>query len=154
MTPKGGYFPVLAGIGLSALVSFLVSSVLLRRFGSFEDESIQEAQVRVDELKGKKAFSAISRDQSVKKIIFACDAGMGSSAMGASVLRRKIKEAGLDIQVVNTAVNEIPKDADIVIAHKELAERVKAVAPNAKHIFIEAFVNNPIYDEIVENLKK
>jgi len=153
MTPKGGYFPVLAGIGLSALVSFLVSSVLLRRFGSFEDESIQEAQVRVDELKGKKAFSAISRDQSVKKIIFACDAGMGSSAMGASVLRRKIKEAGLDIQVVNTAVNEIPKDADIVIAHKELAERVKAVAPNAKHIFIEAFVNNPIYDEIVENLK-
>jgi len=79
---------------------------------------------------------------------------MGSSAMGASVLRRKIKEAGLDIQVVNTAVNEIPKDADIVIAHKELAERVKAVAPNAKHIFIEAFVNNPIYDEIVENLKK
>ena len=154
MTPKGGYFPVLAGIGLSALVSFLVSSVLLRRFGSFEDESIQEAQVRVDELKGKKAFSAISRDQSVKKVIFACDAGMGSSAMGASVLRRKIKEAGLDIQVVNTAVNEIPKDADIVIAHKELAERVKAVAPNAKHIFIEAFVNNPIYDEIVENLKK
>jgi len=64
MTPKGGYFPVLAGIGLSALVSFLVSSVLLRRFGSFEDESIQEAQVRVDELKGKKPsapFPGISR---------------------------------------------------------------------------------------------
>ena len=79
---------------------------------------------------------------------------MGSSAMGASILRKKIKEAGLDIQVVNAAINEIPKDADIVIAHKELSERVQAASPDAEHIFIEAFVNNPIYDEIVENLKK
>lgn len=154
MTPKGGYFPVLAGIGISAVVSFLVSSLLLKRFGSFEDEGIQDAQLRVDELKGRKAYSAISKEQAVKKIVFACDGGMGSSAMGASVLRRKIREAGLDIQVINTAINEIPGDADIVIAHRELSERVRAASPDSEHIFIEAFMNNPIYDEIVENLKK
>ena len=152
MTPKGGYFPALAGIGISAIVSFLVSSVLLKRFGSFEDEGIYEAQERVEQLKGKR-YSAIAKEQAVKKIVFACDGGMGSSAMGASILRKKIKEAGLDIQVVNAAINEIPKDADIVIAHKELSERVQAASPDAEHIFIEAFVNNPIYDEIVENLK-
>ncbi|MGI5859625.1 MAG: PTS mannitol transporter subunit IICB [Tepidanaerobacteraceae bacterium] len=154
MTPKGGYLPVLAGIGISALVSFMMSSVLLRRFGSYEDESIHDAQDRVDQLKGKKAYSAVSKEQSVKKIVFACDGGMGSSAMGASILRKKVKEAGLDIKVVNAAINEIPNDADIVIAHRELAERVQNASPRTEHIFIEAFVNNPIYDEIVENLKK
>ncbi|NLZ53628.1 MAG: PTS mannitol transporter subunit IICB, partial [Thermoanaerobacteraceae bacterium] len=154
MTPKGGYLPVLAGIGISALVSFLMSSVLLKRFGSYEDESIQEAQERVDQLKGKRAYSAISKEQTVNKIVFACDGGMGSSAMGASILRKKIKEAGLNIKVVNVAIHEIPGDADIVIAHRELSERVQAASPKAEHIFIEAFVNNPIYDEIVENLKK
>lgn len=151
---KGGYLPVLAGIGISALVSFMMSSVLLRRFGSYEDESIHDAQDRVDQLKGKKAYSAVSKEQSVKKIVFACDGGMGSSAMGASILRKKVKEAGLDIKVVNAAINEIPNDADIVIAHRELAERVQNASPRTEHIFIEAFVNNPIYDEIVENLKK
>ncbi|HHV19547.1 MAG TPA: PTS mannitol transporter subunit IICBA [Thermoanaerobacterales bacterium] len=154
MTPKGGYLPVLAGIGISALVSFMMSSVLLRRFGSYEDESIHDAQDRVDQLKGKKAYSAVSKEQSVKKIVFACDGGMGSSAMGASILRKKVKEAGLDIKVVNAAINEIPNDADIVIAHRELAERVQNASPRTEHIFIEAFVNNTIYDEIVENLKK
>jgi PTS system mannitol-specific IIC component len=154
MTPKGGYLPVLAGIGISALVSFMMSSVLLRRFGSYEDESIHYAQDRVDQLKGKKAYSAVSKEQSVKKIVFACDGGMGSSAMGASILRKKVKEAGLAIKVVNAAINEIPNDADIVIAHRELAERVQNASPRTEHIFIEAFVNNPIYDEIVENLKK
>ncbi len=154
MTPKGGYLPVLAGIGISALVSFMMSSVLLRRFGSYEDESIHDAQDRVDQLKGKKAYSAVSKEQSVKKIVFACDGGMGSSAMGASILRKKVKEAGLAIKVVNAAINEIPNDADIVIAHRELAERVQNASPRTEHIFIEAFVNNTIYDEIVENLKK
>ena len=154
MTPKGGYFPVLAGIGLSALVSFLVSSVILKKYGSHEDDSIYDAQDKVDQLKGKKAYSAVSKKQTIDKIVFACDGGMGSSAMGASILRKKIKEAGLDIKVINAAIHEIPSDADIVIAHKELAERAQAASPNAEHIFIEAFVNNPIYDEIVENLKK
>lgn len=154
MTPKGGYFPVLAGIFVSALVSFAASVILLRKFGSYEDESIYEAQEKVDELKGKKAYSAVSKDQPVRKIAFACDAGMGSSAMGASILRKKINEAGLKVQVINTAINEIPKDADIVICHKELAERVKAASPKAEHIFIETFINNPVYDEIVENLKE
>ncbi|MDI3481578.1 MAG: mannitol system or component [Tepidanaerobacteraceae bacterium] len=90
----------------------------------------------------------------MQKIVFACDGGMGSSAMGASVLRKKIQRAGLDVKVVHAAINEIPPDADIVISHKELTARAKAAAPGAEHISIEAFVNNPVYDEIVERLKK
>ncbi|MCP6558937.1 hypothetical protein NL501_27335, partial [Klebsiella pneumoniae] len=41
----------------------------------------------------------------VQHVIFACDAGMGSSAMGASMLRNKFKKAGLEnIEVTNTAI--------------------------------------------------
>ncbi|WP_041423800.1 PTS mannitol transporter subunit IICB [Thermosediminibacter oceani] len=153
MAPKGGLLPVLAGITLSAVVSFLVSSVLLRRFAQ-EEEDFQAAQQLVNELKGGQAAGALKNRPAVRKIVFACDGGMGSSAMGASVLRRKIREAGLDVEVVHAAINEIPGDADIVISHRELTARAKAEAPNAEHISIEAFVNNPVYDEIVERLKK
>ncbi|MDK2878660.1 MAG: mannitol system or component [Thermoanaerobacteraceae bacterium] len=153
MTPRGGYFPVLAGIALSAVVSFLVSSVLLKRFAA-EEGDIYAAQDMVDKLKGKKAFHAVGQKSSVEKIVFACDGGMGSSAMGASVLRKKIQQAGLDVKVIHAAINEIPQDADIVISHKELTDRARVAAPDAEHISIEAFVNNPVYDQIVDRLKK
>lgn len=153
MTPKGGYIPVLSGIALSALVSFLVSSALLKRFGQEEGDLIA-AQDIVDQLKGKQAFHAVKKTTSVRKIVFACDGGMGSSAMGATVLRKKIQEAGLKVEVVHSAINEIPQDADIVISHKELTERAREKVPNAEHISIETFVNNPVYDEIVKRLSR
>lgn len=152
MAPKGGLIPVLAGIALSALVSFLVSSLLLKRFGQ-DEEDLEAAKQMVSQLKGGKVHDA-AKGTKIRKIVFACDGGMGSSAMGASVLRRKIKEAGLDIEVVHTAINEIPDDADIVITHRELTARAKEKAPGAEHVSIETFVNNPIYDELVKRLKK
>ncbi len=50
--------------------------------------------------------------------------GMGSSAMGASMLRNKFKKAGInDITVTNTAINQLPKDAQLVITQKKLTDR-------------------------------
>lgn len=91
--------------------------------------------------------------ESVNKIIFACDAGMGSSAMGASILKNKVKKAGLDIAVTNTSINNIPDDADVVITHKDLTDRAKAKLPTAVHISVENFLNSPKYDELIEKLK-
>jgi len=153
MAPRGGLFPVLAGITVSTVVSFLISSVLLRRFAQ-EEEDLQAAQQMVNQLKGGKIIGTEKKSTAVKKIVFACDGGMGSSAMGASILRKKIREAGLDVEVIHTAINEIPEDADIVISHRELTDRAKAKAPQAEHISIETFVNNPIYDELITMLKK
>ena len=56
----------------------------------------------------------------IKKIIFACDAGMGSSAMGASLLRKKVNQAGLKILVENKAINNLTENIDIVITHADL----------------------------------
>ncbi len=86
-------------------------------------------------------------------MVFSCDAGMGSSAMGAASLRKKFKDAGIgEITVINTAINDIPNDADIVITHKSLTERAKAKAPTAEHISIDNFLNSPEYDKLVKRL--
>lgn len=79
---------------------------------------------------------------------------MGSSAMGASILRNKVQKAGLDLSVTNTSINNLPDDADIVVTHKDLTDRAKAKVPHAHHISVDNFLSSPKYDELVEELKK
>ena len=91
----------------------------------------------------------------MKKIVFACDAGMGSSAMGATVLRKKLKEAGLEsIEVVHAPVSSIPADAQVVVTHHELGERAAHSNPNAKLVLIQNFLAAPEYDILVKELKE
>ena len=86
-------------------------------------------------------------------VIFACDAGMGSSAMGATLLRNKLKAAGIaDIQVVNKAVADLASDAEFVISHVGLSDRARHMAPDAVHVSVENFMATPKYDEVVEAL--
>ena len=91
----------------------------------------------------------------VQKVIFACDAGMGSSAMGAGMLRNKFKKADLsDIEVTNTAINQLPDDADVVITQKTLTDRAIKKNPKAIHISVDNFLNSPRYEELINELKK
>jgi len=160
MAPKGNHFGVLAGVLVAAAVSFLVASIFLKASKNNEEEDLNQAAEKMEQLKGKKSSvkdalqqkeSTISSD--VKKIVFACDAGMGSSAMGASILRNKVQKANLNIEVTNTAINQIPNDADIVITHQNLTDRAKEKLPNAYHVSVENFLNSPKYDELMETLK-
>jgi mannitol PTS system EIICBA or EIICB component len=143
MTPKGGYFAVLAGVIVSTAVSFLVASYFVKRSAAKMDESeLEEAKAKVKELKGTKVGKAI------KKVVFACDAGMGSSAMGATTLRNKFKKAGLKIEVVNCAIEDIPADADIVVTHEKLSGRARASAPGAEHIPVRDYIENSVFEEL------
>ncbi len=151
MAPKGGLLPVWAGVVVSAVVSFLVASLLIKKKGEHDEEALHSAQDSMVDMKGK-ASSVVSG--TVKKIIVACDAGMGSSAMGASKLKNKVKKAGLDIEVKNTSIDQLDKDVDIVITHKQLTERAKSVAPKAQHISLEDFIMTDVYDKLVDQLKK
>ncbi|WP_025681326.1 PTS mannitol transporter subunit IICB [Paenibacillus massiliensis] len=170
MTPKGGYLPMLAGVAVAAVVSFLVAAVLLKT-GKQKEEDLEAASAKMKEMKnqGKSDNKIVANDNKeadlaagiaadnmkaeVNKIVFSCDAGMGSSAMGASILRKKMKEAGVDVVVTNTAISEIPQDADIVITQQTLTDRAKTVAPNAEHISIDNFLKSPEYEALVERLK-
>lgn len=151
MSPKGGLLPVLLGVLTASVVSFLVASVLIKKKDTGAEDDFESAKSQMVDLKGKKS-SVVST--SVKKIIVACDAGMGSSAMGASKLKNKVKKAGLDIEVYNTAINDLPSDVDIVITHNQLTDRAKEKAPNATHISLDDFIMTDVYDKLVEQLKK
>ncbi|MGZ9793705.1 PTS mannitol transporter subunit IICB [Bacillus atrophaeus] len=170
MTPRGNYLGVIAGVIVATAVSFIVSAVILKSSKAGE-EDLTAAAEKMQAMKGKNSQAAAAltetekeaaeaeetaevTHENVNKIIFACDAGMGSSAMGASILRNKVKKAELDISVTNTAINNLPSDADIVITHKDLTERAKAKLPNVTHISVDNFLNSPKYDELIEKLKK
>jgi PTS system mannitol-specific IIC component len=147
MSPRGGLLPVLAGVVVATAVSFVVAAFFIKRSNSnFDESQLQDAKDRVKELKN------VAPKTNVKRIIFACDAGMGSSAMGATTLRNKLKKAGLNIEVVNFAVNEVPVDAEIVVTHESLTDRARSRAPKAEHISIKNFMNAPEYDALVKRL--
>ncbi|MGX7349507.1 PTS mannitol transporter subunit IICBA [Dolosicoccus paucivorans] len=129
---------------------------------SFLDEDQYDRVIErlegVSETTGAAADSSIevaSGDFSgVERIIFACDAGMGSSAMGASLLRKKVKEAGLDLPVTNSAINNLTDDAStLVITQEELTQRAKQKAPSSTHVSVENFLENSQYDRLIEQLK-
>jgi len=167
MTPKGGFVAVIAGVLFATVVSFIVASIILKTGKETEEDDLLKATEKTSALKGKESRAADFMQQSiaeeavqevsfanVQSIIFACDAGMGSSAMGASILRNKVKKADIDVAVSNMAISNLPPDAEVVITHKDLTERAKAKSPNAYHISVENFLNSPRYDELLEKLKK
>lgn len=91
--------------------------------------------------------------KNIKKIVVACDAGMGSSAMSAAALKKKVKAANLPIEVINTAISKIPDDADLIITHVELTGTAKAAQPNKQHLSISNYLKAPEYDQLVERFK-
>ena len=158
MTPRGGYFGVLAGVAVAAAVSFVVALPLLRftgKGGELEESKDKVKQMKQESKGNQTAEKKTVSGGSVKKIVFACDAGMGSSAMGATVLKKKLASAGLeDIEVVHSPVSSIPQDAQIVVTHKELKERAAHSNPEAQLVLITNFMAAPECDELVESLKK
>jgi PTS system mannitol-specific IIC component len=161
MTPRGAYLANILGILIGGGVSFFLSMILLKAFGKDEaDLEAAQAKTRANKAESKgvsveETKTAWDFSSPVKKIIFACDAGMGSSAMGATKLRKKIQAAGItDITVVHSPVNEVPADADIIICHKELGDRARQANPQARLVLITDFLNAPEYEEVVASLKK
>lgn len=169
MTPKGGYFGMIAGVVVATVVSFLLASIFLKS-GKQTDDDLEAATTKMKQMKAEsKGTSAApapaseaseapagvtKANEDVRKIVFSCDAGMGSSAMGASILRKKLKNAGIDVAVTNTAISDIPGDADIVITHKTLTDRAKIKAPDAEHISIDDFLKAGEYDQLAQRLSK
>ena len=147
LAPKGGVFGILVGVLVATAVSFIVAVPFVKRAAKNGGaENLEEAKNKMKNMKNNTTIS-VSKD-TVKKIVFVCDAGMGSSAMGATKFRNKIKSLGLGITVTNSSVDDIPKDTDIVVSHMKLIERAKASSPQADHVFIENFLQDSKLDEL------
>lgn len=161
LAERHSYVGLYAGVLLSAAVAFVIAVPILKFMG--KDASLEEAKAKKDtmkrEAKGQKKeeteHKAGSENEKIRKIAFACDAGMGSSAMGATVLKKKIAAAGLSgIEVIHTPVSSIPADVQIVVTHQDLGERAALSNPKARRILITNFLAAPEYDRLIEELKE
>lgn len=150
MAPKGKTLIVLLGVVISAAVSLLVAAPFIRRASKTETEG--------DPAVGKLPQSAAgisphAAGRPVRKVIFACDAGMGSSALGATRFRRRLRDAGIGVAVGNSAADRIPSDADVVVCQSVLAERIAAAAKGAELIVIDNFLSDPGLDALFARLE-
>jgi PTS system mannitol-specific IIC component len=159
MAPKGQTLAVLLSIVIAAAVSFLIAAPIVRLSNPAKNlnEASDEMASRKAAAKGiqleKRAGANMDLSQ-IHHIVFACDAGMGSSAMGSGILKNKLKDAGLgDIEVTHASVSSIPPDAQLVVCHEDLAERAQNSAPNARLVTITNFMTAPEYDEIVADIE-
>ncbi|MBD0381334.1 PTS sugar transporter subunit IIA [Paenibacillus sp. WST5] len=150
MAPKGMHMAVLAGFLVSAFISFLGCYLVISKSSSKISNHTQSVR-EVVELQ-MAADGNTMMNKRINKIVFACDAGMGSSAMGAALLRKKLKESGLFIEVTNCSVDELSSDADIVISHTHLTERAKLSAPSARHFSITSFLDKQFYEDFISKI--
>lgn len=154
----------LLGITLSiiggAAASFAVAAVILKTDKTEEaEDQLVGATAQMESMKGKSSSVASAltgggtavATKPIRQIVFACDAGMGSSAMGASVLRKKVHDSGHpEVTVVNRAISNLTDDFDVVVSHQDLTDRARQATPSAVHVSVDNFMGSPRYDEIVE----
>ncbi|MDO4943203.1 MAG: PTS mannitol transporter subunit IICB [Lachnospiraceae bacterium] len=166
VAPKSDWIPIIAGMLLSTAVSFIVGSFILKVSGKDDGKGLEAAieakdtmkaeGMTVNASKGTVVSGAEKIDFSgmvIKKLYVACDAGMGSSAMGASILKKKITNAGItDVEVKHIAIPNLPDDVDVIVTHESLTQRAINEKPNKMHISVDNFLSSPKYDEIVEAL--
>ncbi|GAA2053149.1 MULTISPECIES: PTS mannitol transporter subunit IICB [Leifsonia] len=171
--------PDMLGIALAivaaAAVSFTFTAIVLRSSrkrdllaGNAGDLSAAVAQTEANKGKSSSVLGSLvdeaehdtgdaqgdATDRLVRNIVFACDAGMGSSAMGASVLRNKMKKAGVEgVTVTNQAISNLDGTADLVITQQQLTDRAKGQSPDSIHVSVDNFMNSPKYDEVVDLVK-
>lgn len=157
MSPKSSIVITALGVLIAAAVSFLVSSPIVKMAGS---KSLEDAQKKTSDMKAESKGQAAAvlsgadvKTDNIKKIVFACDAGMGSSAMGATKFRNRIKPLNLGITVTNTSVDNVPADADVVVCQYILQDRAVKSAPQARLVAIGNFLQDPNLDTFYAELE-
>lgn len=159
MAPRDSMITVFLGVAIAAAVSFVVAAPIVKMSHA---KNLDEATAQMKDMKAQAkgiaaeaaGITSLTAENAAKirKIVFACDAGMGSSAMGATKFRNRIHNESPNLIVTNTSVDNIPADADIVVCQRVLADRAKACAPNALLITIGNFLADPSLDNLYATL--
>lgn len=164
LSPPDGMVGVLLAVALSCIVSFLLNSIFVKmQYRKNGEVTMGESVIPTEAIGGASTATGISIASgartvdeldlsNIQLIVVACDAGMGSSAMSAAALKKKVKAAGLPMDVVNYAISKIPPEADLVITHEKLTGTAIAAQPNKQHLSIDNYLKAPEYDELVERL--
>ena len=172
VTPKGGFIATIGSVLISAIITFLLSSIFVKK--SHSEENLEEA---IEKSKSNKSLNsndtenkekniisqinemtleeALKNNIKINKIVVACDAGMGSSAMGATILKKLATEKGIEnITIVNSAISNLDDSADIIITQKSLTALAKEKMPNKIHLSINNFMDKNFYNEVLDKIKE
>ena len=159
LTPKGNFVGVIAGVVVATVVSFLVNSVLIKGSKDVDDEELAKSQELSKAMKqeGKDLMNlAVSSGTvsggDIKKVVFACDAGLGSSAMGATSFRKRLSKAGIELEVKNYAIEKVPEGTDVIVTHQNLLERAQCANPGICIVTIENFLKDANIDALYEEI--
>lgn len=167
LTPKGNFLAVISGVLVAAAVSFLITSFILKTSSQSSDAALKESMEKSRSMKAEgKSILTSSLQQSapeaqakpatapVRSVAFACDAGLGSSAMGASAFKKKLAKLGItDIEVKNYAIEKVPEHVDVVVTHLNLADRAKLTLPDKRIITIENFLSDSNLAALLEEIQ-
>ena len=169
MTARDSYVGVIVGVTVAALVSFAISAVILKTSKSTSN-NLGQKKAQMQQMKAQSSGKSVANSandsanpatgtqgyENVRKVVFACDAGMGSSAMGASIMRNKMKKAGVKgLAITNTSISNLQNEnGTLIITQGQLAERAAQKTPRAMHVSVGNLINSPRYDNIVSNFKQ
>lgn len=161
LTPKGNFIGVIAGVLVAAIVSFIITSIILKFSKNNDDKDLSTsiAQSKAMKQEGKDILNSVANNEKIVKskinfVAYACDAGMGSSAMGASLLKKKLAKLGINITVQHFAIEKVPAEADVIVTHKNLYDRAKIVANGKPIVTIENYLKDEHIDKLIEEIRK
>lgn len=139
---------VIIGVCIAAAVSFVIASPIVR---AADVADIDSASEKMREMKVTSEAVVVSGTEN-GLVVFACDAGMGSSAMGATRFRNRIKAERSDLTVKHSGVDNVTGEAKIVVCQRVLSERARKSAPQAQIVEIDNFLDDPALDVLYESL--
>lgn len=151
LTPKGNFVGVIAGVLAACLVSFLLASFILKTRPLEDEDDFEQKQQVSQAMKQEGKDLLAGQLRQVTKIAFACDAGMGSSALGANALKKKVGNPQLDIR--HYAIEEVPEEAQLIVVHENLYERCRMANPDKEIVVIKNYLRDPALDQLAERLK-
>ena len=137
---------VAGGILPSAAVSFAISLLILKKRSPEAKDTLLEEKRKVMEPEK----TELKKTEPIQKIVFVCDAGVGSSAMGAAILRRLLRQRGTgEITVEACASDMLPDETDLIVCQKEIRRLLPDGIPEEKFYLVESFVDPAEYDKLV-----
>lgn len=152
MCKASSYLGVILSIVVATAVTMFIASIILKASKGTE-EDLEEAQEQMKDMKNTNQEVKSVSYHELRKIVFACDAGMGSSAMGAALLTKKLKAAGIDIEVPHYAINGYPRRFSSGVTHVSLVITCTGKTSKGRDFPITNFMGGTEYDEIVKKLQ-
>lgn len=99
----------------------------------------------------------VSEGKRMIKIYVVCDAGMGSSALGASLLKREFKNSRVEVQIQNVSIDMDMQEADLLVTHQHFEPSLRKHYPGKQIVGLDDFLNKQNLKKVVqmmENTKK